>query len=135
MCKEGGEIEMKRDQLIEKIYGDYAEQIYNGKLLDSVEDYIRNYVKVVNEGIEKIKKYIGREVVIEFDDRNAFAHIRIKENAINFYRKHDRIEVSILRNGDKRDDQIIVIENICKSRMYEKSIQEAMDKYINVAFQ
>jgi class 3 adenylate cyclase len=135
MCKAGGEIEMKRDQLIEKIYGDYTEQIYNGKLLDSVEDYIRNYVKVVNEGIEKIKKYIGREVVIEFDDRNAFAHIRIKENSINFYRKQDRIEVSILRNGDKRDDQIIVVENICKSRMYEKSIQEAMDKYINIAFQ
>jgi hypothetical protein len=126
---------LNRDQLIEKIYEDNTEKIYNGKLLDSVEDYIRNYVKMINEGIEKIKKYISRDVVIEFDDRNAFAHIRIKENAINFYRRSDRIEVSITRNGDKRDDQIIVIENVCKSRMYEKSIQEAMEKYISLAFQ
>jgi hypothetical protein len=126
---------MKREQLIEKIYGDYTEQICNGKLLDSVEDYIRNYIKVVNDSIEKIRKYISREVVIAFDDRNAFAHIRIKENAINFYRRQDRIEVSILRNGDKRDDQIIVTENLCRSRMFEESIQEAMDKYISIAFQ
>jgi hypothetical protein len=126
---------MNRDQLIEKIYEDNTEKIYNGKLLDSVEDYIRNYLKIINEGIEKIKKYISRDVVIEFDDRNAFAHIRIKENAINFYRRQDRIEVSITRNGDKRDDQIIVIENVCKSRMYDKSIQEAMEKYISLTFQ
>jgi hypothetical protein len=131
---EGGEFEMNREQFIHKIYDDYTENIHNGKLLDSVEDYIRNYVTFVNEGIGKIKKYISREVEIEFDDRNAFAHIRIKENSISFYRRQDRIEVAITRNGDKREDQMIVVENLCRSRMYDISIQDAMDKYINLAF-
>jgi hypothetical protein len=131
---EGGDFEMNREQLIAKIYEDFTENIYNGKLLDSVEDYIRNYVKVVNEGIEKIKKYISREVDIGFDDRNAFALLRIKENSITFYRRQDRIEVSITRNGDKREDQMIVVENQCRSRMYDITIQDAMEKYINLAF-
>jgi hypothetical protein len=125
---------MNREQLIHKIYEDYTENIHHGKLLDSVEDYIRNYVNFVNEGIEKIKKYISREVDIEFDDRNAFAHIRIKENAISFYRRQDRIDVSITRNGDKREDQMIVSDTLCRSRMYDISIQEAMEKYMGIAF-
>jgi hypothetical protein len=126
---------MNKDQLLNKIHEDYTEKINNGKLLDQVEDYIRNYLKVVNQGIEKIKKYLGQEVDIEFDDRNAFAHIRIKESSIHFYRRQDRIDVAILRNGNKQDDQMIVMENVCKSRMYEKPIQEAMNKYMSLAFQ
>jgi hypothetical protein len=131
----GGDIEMNKDQLINKIHEDFSEKVYIGKLLDQVEDYIRNYLKVVNQGIEKIRKYLGQEVEIEFDDRNAIAHIRIKESSIHFYRRQDRIDVAILRNGNKQEDQMIVMENVCKSRMYEKPIQEAMDKYINLAFQ
>jgi hypothetical protein len=126
---------MNKDQLIKKIYDDYTEKINNGKLLDQVEGYIRSNLKAVNEGIEKIKKYLAQEIDIEFDDRNAFAHIRIKESSIHFYRRLDRIDVAILRNGQKQDDQMIVMENVCKSRMYEKPIQEAMDKYMGIAFQ
>jgi hypothetical protein len=125
---------MNREQFIDKIYEDYTQNILNGKLLDSVEDYIRNYVNFVNEGIGKIKKYISREVEIEFDDRNAFAHIRIKENSISFYRRQDRIDVFISRNGDKREDQMIVVENLCRSRMYDNPIQETMETYINITF-
>jgi hypothetical protein len=135
MYKAGGDSEMNKDQFINKIFEDYTEKIYMGKLLDHVEEYIRNYFKVVNESISKIKKYLGQEVTIEFDDRNAFVLIRIKENSIHFYRRQDRIDVAILRNGNKQDDQMIVMENVCKSRMYEKPIQEAMDKYISLAFQ
>jgi hypothetical protein len=125
---------MNREQFIHKIYEDYTEIIANGKLLDSVEEYIRNYVNFVNEGIGKIKKYISRELEIEFDDRNAFAHIRIKDNAVSFFRRQDRIDVAIVRNGDKREDQMIIVDNLCKSRMYDNSIQDAMENYITLAF-
>jgi hypothetical protein len=121
--------------LINKIHEDYAEKIQIGKLLDHVEEYIRSYLKVVDEGIKKIKKHVGYDVVIEFDDRNAFAYIRIKENSIHFYRRQEKIDAAIIRNGNKQEDQIIVMENVCRSRMYEKSIQEAMEKYMSLAFQ
>jgi hypothetical protein len=126
---------MNKDQLLHKIYEDYTEKINNGKLLDYVEDYIRSYLQVVNQGIEKIKKYLGQEIDIEFDDRNAIAHIRIKESSIHFYRRQDRIDVAILRNGNKQDDQIIVEDSVCHSRMYEKPIQAAMEQYMSLAFQ
>ena len=93
---------MNKDQLIEKIHDDYSEKIYFGKLLDHVEIYIRNYFQVVNEGIEKVKRYIGQEVSVEFDDRNAIASMRIKESSIAFYRRQDRIDVAIIRNGNRR---------------------------------
>jgi hypothetical protein len=125
---------MKREQLIHKIYEEQTENIHHGRLLDSTEDYIRNYVKFINEGIGKIKKYISREVEIEFDNRNAFAYIRVKENSIAFYRRQDRIDVSIVRNGDKREDQMLIDGHLCKSRMYDISIQEAMEKYVSLAF-
>ncbi|QGQ94231.1 hypothetical protein EHS13_04575 [Paenibacillus psychroresistens] len=127
---------MNKDQLLNKIHEDYTETIHNGKLLDHVEDYIRSYLKTIHQGLEKIQKYLGQEVEIEFDDCNAIAHIRIKANSIHFYRRQDRIDVSILRNGNKQDDQIIVSDNqVCHSRMYEKSIQTAMDQYMSLAFQ
>jgi len=126
---------MTKDQLIHKIHEDYSENIYAGKLLDQVEDYIRSYTKAINQGIDRIKKYLGQEVVIELDDRNALAYIRIKENSIHFYRRQDKIDVAIVRNGNKQDDQIRITENVCKSRLYEKSIQEAMDQYMSLAFQ
>jgi hypothetical protein len=126
---------MNKDQLLHKIHEDYTERIHNGKLLDYVEDYIRNYLQAVNHGIEKIKKYLGQEIDIEFDDRNAIAHIRIKESSVHFYRRQDRIDVVIQRNGNKQDDQIIVEANVCQSRMFENSIQTAMDQYMSLAFQ
>jgi hypothetical protein len=131
----GGDIEMNKDQLIEKIHYDYSEKIYFGRLLDHVESYIRNYFQVVNEGIEKVRKYIGQEVAIEFDDRNAIASMRIKENSITFYRRQDQIDVAIVRNGNRQDDQMEVIVNVCKSRMFNESIQEAMEEYMTLAFQ
>src|SRR5665647_1519919 len=130
-----GDMGMTKDQLIHKIHEDYSENIYAGKLLDQVEDYIRSYTKAINQGIDRIKKYLGQEVVIELDDRNALAYIRIKENSIHFYRRQDKIDVAIVRNGNKQDDQIRITENVCKSRWYEKSIQEAMDQYMSLAFQ
>ena len=126
---------MNKDQLLHKIHEDYTERIHDGKLLDHVEDYIRNYLQAINQGIEKIKKYVGQDMEIEFDDRNAIAHIRIKDNSIHFYRRQDRIDVAILRNGNKQDDQIIVQDHICQSRMYDTSIQAAMEQYMSLAFQ
>jgi hypothetical protein len=131
----GGDIEMNKDQLIEKIHDDYSEKIYCGRLLDHVESYIRNYFHVVNEGIEKVRKYIAQEVAIEFDDRNSIASMRIKESSITFYRRQDKIDVAIVRNGNRQDDQIEVLVHVCKSRMYNKSIQEAMEDYMTSAFQ
>jgi hypothetical protein len=126
---------MNKDQLLHKIHEDYTDRIHNGKLLDYVEDYIRNYLQAVNHGIEKIKKYLGQEIDIEFDDRNAIVHIRIKESSVHFYRRQERIDVVIQRNGNKQDDQIIVEAHVCQSRMFENSIQYAMDQYISLAFQ
>jgi len=125
---------MNKNQLIEKIHDDYSEKIYFGKLLDHVEIYIRNYFQAVNEGIEKVKRYIGQEVSVEFDDRNAIASMRIKDSSITFYRRQDRIDVAIIRNGNRQDDQIEVLVNVCKSRLYNKSIQEAMEQYMTLAF-
>jgi hypothetical protein len=135
MYKAGGDIEMNKEQLIQKIQEDYSEKIYTGKLLDHVEDYIKNYFKIVHQSMEKIKKYVGQEIVVEFDDRNSFACMRIKENSIHFYRRQDKIDVAIVRNGDKQEDQIRVMENVCKSRTYEQPIQEAMEKYMSIAFE
>jgi hypothetical protein len=126
---------MNKDQLLNKIHEDYAEKINNGKLLDHAEDYIRSFLRVVNQGIEKIKKHLGQEVDVEFDDRNAIAYIRIKESSIHFYRRQDRIDIVILRNGHKQEDQIIIADHVCQSRMFESSIQAAMEQYLSLAFQ